>query len=166
MIQRAPVTICAKKCAPRLYALAHAVPFQVCPSGHVCVVGGGEGAGAGTGVGEGVGVGEGGGDDDTHPVPSQYCPEGHVVEVVEGVEVPQSEGQEELVSALSQTLFPHVPEPLDWGELQHAPLYQYQPEDAQIAESEQLAGVEHEEVELWQSLGQEPLLSPESHTLL
>lgn len=34
------------------------------------------------------------------------------------------------------------------GELQHPPLYQYQPEDAHIAESKQLLGVLHPEVVL------------------
>ena len=53
----------------------------------------------------------------THAVPLQYCPLGHVVV---------------------------VPVP-DCGELQHAPLYQYHPEDAQIDASKQLAAVLHPE---------------------
>jgi len=73
-------------------------------------------------------------------VPSQYWPVGQVVVV--GVD--------------------------DCGELQHPLLYQYQPEDVQIAESKQLLGVLHPEVVVvvLQSLGHEPELSPESHTLL
>lgn len=148
MNQRAVVKICAKKCALRLYAPAQVEPFHVCPLGHVGVV---------DVDGGGVEVVS----DETHADPFQYCPEEQVVVVVEGGGVydPQSAGHEAADSALSQEPLPqtapdpdvdeelthdvpfqYCPEeqvvaPVDCGELQHPPLYQYQPEEAHIDES-------------------------------
>ena len=137
--------------------VTHEDPFQYCPDGHVpllAVV--------------------------AHEVPFQYWPDGQEVDVVEETQVwvasdhvwPDGQVVEEGVVEFTHAVpFQYCPEVqvvegLDWGALQHPPLYQYQPEDPHFAESKQFAGVlQLEEVVVVppQSAAQEPVDSPVSH---